>query len=143
MTERIRVTVAITPEVHAVFLDMAKAEGASLSRTMGNWLADTAEGAQFVALKMREARLAPKTVMREFQQMARGLVEEVDADVERIRKMALTPGKTAQAQRDGSPGVRVPPRPVIRGGKYPEETLMTRGFKSVSAKGRQVKKAKS
>lgn len=39
---------------------------------MGDWLADTAEGAQFVAMKMEEARKAPKTVMREFQAMARG-----------------------------------------------------------------------
>lgn len=78
MTERIRLTISVTPDVHATFSRMAEASGMSLGRCMGDWLTDTAEGAQFVALKMQEARKAPRTVMREFQALARGLVDVVD-----------------------------------------------------------------
>lgn len=72
MSDRIRLTISVEPEVHAIFSKMAEASGMSLGKCMGDWLADTAEGAQFVAMKMEEARKAPKTVMREFQAMARG-----------------------------------------------------------------------
>jgi len=65
MTDRIRLTISVLPEVHEVFVSMADAAGISLGKCMGDWLADTAEGAQFVAMKMQEARKAPKTVMRE------------------------------------------------------------------------------
>lgn len=72
---------------------------------MGDWLADTADGAQFVAVKMLEARKAPKTVMREMQAMARGLVEEVDGTVEAIRRKSLSDARPPQAERRGT-GVR-------------------------------------
>lgn len=99
MSERIRLTITVTPEVHAVFTRIADASGQSLGRTMGDWLCDTAEGAQFVASKMEEARRAPKTVMREFQAMARGLVDAVDEEVEAIRKRSMAGGGEAPAQR--------------------------------------------
>ena len=73
MTDRVRLTISITPEVHAIFSEMAQASGLSLSRAIGDWLQDTAEGAQFVAAKMAEARRAPQKVMEELQGMAAGL----------------------------------------------------------------------
>lgn len=73
MSERIRLTISVTPEVHAIFSRMADAAGISLGRCMGDWLADTAEGAQFVAAKMEAARSAPKTVLRELHAMSAGL----------------------------------------------------------------------
>jgi hypothetical protein len=48
-TERIRTTISVDKEVHQIFVAMADAGGMSVSRCMGEWLADTAEGAQFVA----------------------------------------------------------------------------------------------
>jgi hypothetical protein len=77
--ERIRLTISVTPEVHEIFTRMAEAAGMSLGRCMGEWLADTADGAQFVAQKMGEARKAPKTVMREMRSMALGVVDAVDS----------------------------------------------------------------
>ena len=76
--DRIRTTISLDPAVHAVFVTMAEAAGMSVSRCMGDWLADTAEGAQFVSMKMQEARQAPKTVMRELQATARGLLDVVN-----------------------------------------------------------------
>lgn len=97
MAERIRTTISLDPEVHAIFVAMAEAAGTSVSRCMGDWLADTAEGAQFVAGKMQEARRAPKTVMREMQAMARGLVAEVDQTVSEVRRKSLA-GRDHPAQ---------------------------------------------
>lgn len=79
MTDRIRLTITVPAETHAVFQRMADVSGQSLGRVMGDWLADTAEGAQIVVKKLQEAREAPKLVMREFRAMAVGLVEEIDA----------------------------------------------------------------
>lgn len=96
--DRIRTTISIAPEVHAIFVTMAEASGTSISRCMGDWLADTAEGAQFVANKMQEARRAPKTVMREMQAMARGLAGEIDDQVEAIRQKSLQDSRPPQAE---------------------------------------------
>lgn len=96
MSERIRTTISLSPEVHAVFVRMAEAGGTSVSRCMGDWLADTIDGAQFVAMKMEEARKAPKTVMREMRSMAVGLLEEVATFEEGMRRGAVG-GRAARA----------------------------------------------
>lgn len=83
MTERIRLTITVTPEVHETFSRMADAAGLSLGRCMGDWLSDTLDGAQFVAQKMAEAKKMPRTVMREFQAMAAGLHEVITEDISR------------------------------------------------------------
>lgn len=110
--DRIRTTISLDPEVHAIFVTMAEAAGTSVSRCMGDWLADTAEGAQFVASKMQEARRAPKTVMREMHAMSRGLVAEVDEQVRAIRQAV------AAAKPPSSPtGVKSPSKGKGQGGK--------------------------
>lgn len=83
--DRIRLTITVSPEAHAVFSRMAQAAGVSLGRAMGDWLNDTAEGAEFVAQKMEEARKAPMTVMREFRSMAVGMVDAVDVTMDEMR----------------------------------------------------------
>lgn len=83
--ERIRLTITVTPEVHEVFSRMAETAGMSLGRCMGDWLADTLDGAQFVALKMEQARQSPKLAMRELQATARGHLEDVIAHADKLR----------------------------------------------------------
>lgn len=129
MSDRIRLTISVEPEVHAIFSKMAEASGMSLGKCMGDWLADTAEGAQFVAMKMEEARKAPKTVMREFQAMARGLVEEVDAQVDKIRKSALPGDGEARFPRHGGGRQSALPPSSNTGGKVPQENPRSKGGK--------------
>lgn len=95
--DRIRTTISLDPEVYAIFVTMAEAVGTSVSRCMGDWLADTAEGAQFVAIKMQEARRAPKKVMREMQAMSLGLVE-VEEQVRAIREKSLAGTRQTRAE---------------------------------------------
>ncbi len=123
--DRIRLTISVTPESHEVFTRMAEAAGMSLGKCMGDWLHDTIDGAQFVAMKMEEARKAPKVVMREMQAFARGLVADVDADAEQMRKTGQV-GPRYEGAR-GRSGVRPPSSNT--GGKVDGKTLTKRGGK--------------
>jgi len=114
MTDRIRLTITVTPEVHEVFSRMADAAGLSLGRCMGDWLGDTIDGAQFVAAKMEEARKAPKTVMREMQAMSRGLTAEVDSVMEGMRAAGAGKRSAAHVARSSPPSSNT-------GGKVPRK----------------------
>ena len=104
--DRIRLTITVTPEVHEIFSRMAEATGLSLGRCMGDWLSDTAEGAQFVAHKMVEARKAPMTVMRELQAYARGAVALADETADEFRKR-----RTAERAERGAAAAAGPLHP--------------------------------
>lgn len=117
-TKRIRLTIAVTPEVHETFQRMAEAGRISISRAMGDWLADTSEAAQFMAETMEKAKKMPSMATGELV----GFAEAVQAQAGDILKRMgahraphgadAAPSGTAQAK----PGARSP-RPVIRGGK--------------------------
>lgn len=114
-TENIRLTISVSPEVHATFQRLSKAGNMSLSKAMGEWLADTVEAADFMASKMEQARAAPKIVMREMHAYALGLVDETSDLISRMKKGPAEAGGDAVAPR---PSRAAPsPRPVIRGGK--------------------------
>lgn len=102
---RIRTTISVDREVHDIFVAMAKAGGMSVSRCMGEWLADTADGAQFVAQKMMAARQAPMEVMREMQAMSAGLTETVDKVMSDMRA-AKMPAQRRPLQRAPASGGR-------------------------------------
>ena len=115
--ERIRLTISVTPEVHEVFSRMAESGGMSLGKCMGEWLTDTIDGAQFVALKMQEARKAPKVVMREMQAFARGFVDEVD-----LAAAGIGAGRPRTGVSQAATGQAVPRPPSSNtGGKFPRE----------------------
>ena len=119
MAERIRLTITVTPEVHAVFTRMADAGGLSLGKCMGEWLGDTIDGAQFVAKKMEDARKAPRVVMREMQALSRGFVEEVDLYAAEMRNGSA--GTDAKRQPESSRAASIPPSSNT-GGKPPRKT---------------------
>jgi hypothetical protein len=75
---RVRTTITIDPEVLEIFKRMAASARISVGRAIGDWCADTADGAQFVAAKMEQARKEPQLVMREMQASAAGLLAEIE-----------------------------------------------------------------
>lgn len=81
----IRLTITVTPEVHAAFERLAAASGTSMSRCMGEWLGDTLEAVQYTATLVEKARQAPKLVMREVHAYALGLADETGAVLHAIR----------------------------------------------------------
>jgi hypothetical protein len=95
--ERIRTTISLPKDVHEVFKRMADVGGVSISRCMGDWLADTSDGAQMVAQKMQQARDSPKLLMREMQAFTAGLVVETESVIDSMRKAQK---KSNAGQRD-------------------------------------------
>ena len=64
--ERVRFTISVDGDVHDAFADLAHSRGVSLSRCIGDWLRDTAEGAQMVTMKMNDARRSPAEALQAF-----------------------------------------------------------------------------
>jgi hypothetical protein len=131
-----RISVPVTPEVLHAFQRMAKASNMSTGKAMAEWLADTLEGVEFLALKMEQARAAPKVVMREMHAYALGLADETG---DLVRKMtakgkadrAAAPGRALArtSDADGSAAVAIPPS-CNTGGKLPKSTKRDKGLKS-------------
>lgn len=119
---RIRLTISVTPEVHETFSKLAKASGLSLSSTMGEWLGDTIEAAEFTAQKVAQARAAPKIVMREMHAYALGLADETGDLLNRVRAQGKNRPESASAA--GSPpssntGGKVPGTGARQGRRRP------------------------
>lgn len=121
----IRVTVPVTPEVQAAFQRLAAASGMSTGKAMGEWLADTMEGALTMAEMLEKARRAPKQAVSEMHAYALGLADMTSELMQTLRK-GSGKGKAgaaseAQAERasDAAPAAQapLPPHSVIRGGK--------------------------
>jgi hypothetical protein len=115
--ERIRLTISVTPEVHAAFERLAKAGNFSIGRAMGDWLHDTLSTVEWTAAKMEEARKAPALVMREMHAYALGLADETGAVLTRAARKGPGLGATEGAPR---PGSRPSPPPSNTGGKVPK-----------------------
>lgn len=123
--ERIRLTVSITPETHATFSKIAEVSGTSLGRCIGDWLADTGEGAQFVLSKMQEARSAPKRVMRELHAMALGELADLDQmiDDQETKVASRRPGRARELASADVPVASTPRPPSSHTGVNPGKTL--------------------
>lgn len=89
----IRVTVPVTPEVQEVFKRLSAVSGVSMGKAMGDWLADTSEGAVAMADLMDKARQQPKLVASQLHGYALGLTDMTSELLEALRKPseALTP----------------------------------------------------
>jgi hypothetical protein len=134
--DRIRLTITVTPHVHATFAKLADAENISLGKAMGNWLGDTADASAMMAKAMEDAKGKPREVLRRLQALSMGVVDATEETLsamrtgcpfseagpqsadkleEVLRAQAAPP---ARAGRGGPP-----PRPVIRGGKSTEKKM--------------------
>lgn len=121
----IRVTVPVTPEVQAAFQRLAAASGMSTGKAMGEWLADTMEGALTMAEMLEKARRAPKQAVSEMHAYALGLADMTSELMQTLRrgsgKGKAGAASEAQAERasDAAPAAQapLPPHSVIRGGK--------------------------
>lgn len=84
----IRVTVPVTPSVHASFKRLADAGSMSVGRAMGEWLADTVDAADHMATLVTRARAAPKLVAQEIHAYALGLADQTTDVLKGIRARA-------------------------------------------------------
>lgn len=130
-TEPVRLTITVTPEVHAAFRRLADASGMSMGKAMGEWLGDTLEAVEFMAEKMEQARAAPRLVMQEMHAYALGLADETKQVLEQVKKRGRADrGVSGRAPHGPTGSASTSPRPVIRGGKSHQGKLGPRGGKS-------------
>ena len=132
-TEPVRLTITVTPEVHAAFRRLADASGMSMGKAMGEWLGDTLEAVEFMAEKMEQARAAPRLVMQEMHAYALGLADETKQVLEQVKKREREGRGSASGARSRAhpaPADPIAPRPVIRGGKSHQGKVGPRGGKS-------------
>lgn len=106
-TERVRVTVPVTPEVLEAFQRMAKVSGLSVGRCMGDWLGDTLDAAAFMTETMEKARSAPKLVAQELHAYALGIGDQTRDLLEELRQKGRTDGA-------GGPCTAGDPAPAVR-----------------------------
>lgn len=129
----VRLSITVTPEVHAAFRRLADATGISMGRAMGEWLGDTLEAVEFMAEKMEQARAAPRLVMQEMHAYALGLADETNQVLAQVKQRERDARGSAGGARTRAHQVSADapsPRLVIRGGKSPQGKVGHRGGKS-------------
>ena len=138
--KNVRLTITVTPEVHAVFQRLSKGTGMSLSRAMGEWLGDTVEAAEFMASKVEQARAAPSIVMREMHAYALGMADEANTLMEDMKKKGLQDRANARAKVIGSgrSGDAHAPRPGPIRSRPPSSNTGGKGQGQRQAKGGKV-----
>ena len=132
-SDPIRLSITVTPEVHAAFRRLADASGMSMGKAMGEWLGDTLEAVQFMAEKMEQARSAPRLVMQEMHAYALGITDQTQEVLAQVRKREREGRRDASGARPSAhpaPADPIAPRPVIRGGKSHQGKVGPRGGKS-------------
>lgn len=128
MTDRVRTTISLPPEIHQVFKRMADAAGMSVSRCMGDWLTDTGDAAEMITLQLEKARRAPMEALREMRTMLNGMGQQVDQVhtslgnlIEREEAAAERPPRPQRSEdgEDGAVAAAAIPPSSNTGGKYP------------------------
>jgi hypothetical protein len=102
MTDRIRTTISVPQDVHEIFKHMADVAGVSVSRCMGDWLAETADGAQHVSMQLQRAREASLKGIRELHSSLK--------NGESVNKNT-TEEAVLEDARSAAPRARMAPRP--------------------------------
>lgn len=97
----IRVTVPVAPDVLDAFKKLAAAQGVSVGKAMGEWLADTVDGVGYMTDLLDKARRAPHLAVRELHAYAAGLTETTTDLLEGLRK---TTGRVV-VEKAGAPPV--------------------------------------
>lgn len=105
--EKVRVTVPMPVEVKQAFERLAAAQGCSVGRAMGDWLADTVDAAGAMASLLEKAREEPMLAMRQMHSYALGLGDMTSELMEGLRKgtSSKKPGKRQHAQPTASGSV--------------------------------------
>lgn len=97
----VRLTISVSPDVHAAFERLSAASGQSMSKCMGEWLADTLDAVECTASMVEKARQAPKLAMREIHAYALGLADEVGSVLSNMRKDGTTVGQAYEKVKNG------------------------------------------
>lgn len=81
----VRTTISVRPEVLDAFRRLSAVSGVSLSKGIGDWLADTVDAAEAMVDLVERARQQPKMVARQLQGYALGLSDMTNDLLEELR----------------------------------------------------------
>ena len=93
---------------------------------MGDWLGDTLDAAEFMALNMEKARSAPRLVAQELHAYSLGLADEMGQVLKNIREKG-SEGRGQAAPADGLRRLTPSPPSSNTGGKVPRVNPNTKG----------------
>lgn len=135
----VRMTVPVPVHVREAFQRLAAAQGCSVGKAMGDWLADTVQAAEAMADLLSDVRDRPRRALMQVDSYATsigGITQEV---VELAMRRANVGSKNEGAGAAGGEACATPaalaprtlPPPVGNtGGKVPRKAPKTRGGKS-------------
>lgn len=110
----VRTTIAVRPDVLDAFKRLCAVSGVSVSKGIGDWLADTVEAAEAMADLVEKARKQPKMVVRELQGYALGLNDMTSDLLEELRSRRSSGAVTPPV---GNTGGKLPQQPKNKRGK--------------------------
>lgn len=121
---RHRVSVAIPPEVLPHFQRLADATGTSLSSVLGDWLRDTADGAEQLATVIERAKRDPASMVDEVMRYSSTLTELSSDVIGKLRQLGRDRSTQAGGGAAGPAPRRTYPHPPSSntGGKPPQNT---------------------
>ena len=93
---------------------------------MGDWLGDTLDAAEFMAVNMEKARSAPRLVAQELHAYSLGLADEMGQVLKNIREKG-SEGRGQDAPADGLRRLTPSPPSSNTGGKVPKRSGKTGG----------------
>ncbi len=93
-----RLSVPLTPEVHATFQRLAKAMGGSLSSAIAEWLVDTQEAADMMAKKIIELRRSPNEFVTKVRLHTEAVEDAAEAALEAAMRDAEGDDRRALAR---------------------------------------------
>lgn len=121
MTERIRTTISVPQDVYEVFKQMADVSGTSVSRCMGDWLAETAEGAQHVSMQLQQAREASKRDIKQLHEALKSgeIMDKLitGSEAQEDVRSGATRARTAPETPYSNTGLKSPTGGKLGGGK--------------------------
>jgi len=126
-SERVRLTISIPVSALAVYKRMADVSGLSISRSIGDWLSDTSEGAQAMAELLEMARSQP---LRAASEVHAAAVKANSLTFELMQKLSGVEGDGSAEARSRGAGDPAPSGGASDGGTPPVSNTGGKGSQS-------------
>lgn len=124
-TKSVRLSVPVSPEVHATFQRLAEASGRSMAASLSQWLVDTQQAAELMAQNIERLRASPGDVVARVKLHIASLEDMAEQAIEDAMQRAdqvqySVPPATKSAARGRRDAGQIPPSSNT-GGKGPKQ----------------------
>lgn len=130
----VRMTVPVPEHVREAFQRLAAAQGCSVGKAMGEWLADTVDAVEAMTALLTDAKERPRRALMEVNSYATSMAGITQDVIHMVARRPRVGGAAAAggASATGRPAAAAPLPPPVgnTGGKVPRKAPKTRGGKS-------------